>query len=264
MEHLTTEALARLVDEVPTPDERGHLNRCRRCRDEFDALQAQTMGLSHLPDLRPPRGDWESLEVRLRGEGLIRASEEWGDRGGAGSARRGQRSGQASWQRVAAAALLLALGAGAGAGGMALAADGSAGTPPGRVAAGSGVVPGSGLAALDLPAIQAALGLDARGATLSLEEAEELVQATESWYLSALLRDRDRVGAESGEGGPREWSDPVSRYAALEALMAAGQAAIREAPADPFLNGLMMNVRAEREAVLRGIRSAAASEGEWY
>jgi hypothetical protein len=147
---------------------------------------------------------------------------------------------------------------------MAIVGDGGGWAHAGTFAGGADRVAGGGIGEMSLPAIQAALGLDGPGASLSMEEAEELVRATESWYLSALLRYRERVGAGSGEGGREEWGDPVSRYAALEALMAAGQAAIREAPADPFLNGLMMNVRAEREAALRGIRSASASEGEWY
>jgi hypothetical protein len=249
MEHLTTEALARLVDEAPTPEERGHLNRCRRCRDELDALQAQTLGLSHLPDLRPPRGDWESLELRLRREGLIHAD---GDGAWGGGHRRIRRMNP--WLQGAAAVLLLAVGAGAGAGGMALSTGGAPGEARGEPRT----------AGLDLPAVQAALGMDRAADRISVAEAEELVRVTESWYLSALVRYRERLGVEEGGDAPGAWGDPVTRYAALETLLAAGRAALREAPADPFLNGLLLNMQAEREATLRGIRAGSENSAEWF
>ena len=47
--------------------------------------------------------------------------------------------------------------------------------------------------------------------------------------------------------------DPRSRYAALEYLVAASQAAVRQAPADPFLNGLLASTLAERETALQRI-----------
>jgi hypothetical protein len=265
MEHLTNETLARLVDEAPDAGERAHLNRCRRCRDELDAMQAQTLGLSHLPDLRPPRGDWESLEVRLRGEGLVRGTLEHDGRRAGGDRRR--RGGQGWFQAAAAAALLLA-GAGAGAGGVALAGGLQGGASPSAdlrtPRAGAEGASLASLGTLDLPSVQAALGVAPTGDDLTVEEAEALVRATEGWYLSALLRYRERAGVGGQGGGRAEWDDPVSRYAALETLMAAGQAAINEVPADPFLNGLLLNVRAEREAVLRGMRADARDDGEWY
>jgi hypothetical protein len=50
-------------------------------------------------------------------------------------------------------------------------------------------------------------------------------------------------------------SDAESRYAALEYMVRAGQAALREAPTDPFLNGLVASTMAEREAWLKLISS---------
>ncbi|CAN5735587.1 hypothetical protein BH23GEM11_BH23GEM11_15610 [soil metagenome] len=257
--HLDSETLARLVDDVPSPTERTHLNRCRRCRDELDALQVQTLGLSHLPDLRPPQGDWDSLEPRLRAEGLIRADHArparqaaGGTRHVGGSARARRRGDVAGWTRWAAAVVLLLGGAGLGAGAVTVLGDGV--RPGGSSVAG----PGVSSAARDLAAVPAALGLWGTGGPASAEEAEELVRLTESWYRSALLRYREEAGRGWGD------DDPLTRYIALEALLAAGQAALTEAPTDPFLNGLLVNMQAEREAALRGIRTVSQGEGEWF
>jgi hypothetical protein len=72
MEHLSLEALARLVDETPFRSERRHLARCPDCSRELALLREQTEALRSLPDLRPAPGDWPALEafdllVRLDG-----------------------------------------------------------------------------------------------------------------------------------------------------------------------------------------------------
>ncbi|HSG47225.1 MAG TPA: hypothetical protein VLA43_05330, partial [Longimicrobiales bacterium] len=72
MEHLTRESLARLVDEGPRAEEAQHLATCLVCTSELEALRAQTRALGSLPEIRPPLGDWEVLEARLRSEGLIK------------------------------------------------------------------------------------------------------------------------------------------------------------------------------------------------
>jgi hypothetical protein len=244
MEHLNIEALARLLDEPGAEPEREHLNRCRRCRDELDALRAQTLALSHLPDMRPPRGDWETLEARLWEEGLLRSGSVEGGRSA--------RPLPAWWRAAAVVALLM----GGTALGMGLSAvrggDGAvAGGEPAGVRTAAGTSAGS-LAALDP---------EAAAPDLTLDEAEDLVRLTESWYLTALVRYRDRLELEEGE--PASSADPLTRYAALEALLAASQAAVQEAPTDPFLNGLLVNMRAEREATLRGIRATSAA-ASWY
>ena len=75
MEHLTYDALARLVNEPPSSSERQHLQNCSQCAEEFRALRRQSDALGGLAALRPPSGDWESLEARLVSEGLIRTPE---------------------------------------------------------------------------------------------------------------------------------------------------------------------------------------------
>lgn len=72
MEHLTVETLARLVDDEPTPFERGHLTACELCASELAAMRDQTEALATLPEIMPPMGDWKVLEARLRSDGLVR------------------------------------------------------------------------------------------------------------------------------------------------------------------------------------------------
>jgi len=269
MEHLTPETLARLADDAPDPTEAAHLDQCRHCRDEVQALQAQVRALSHLSDLRPPPGDWEALEVRLGAEGLLRreptetppasATSRGESRRGTGPSQGGSQGGGGgwgagpSWLQVAAAVLLLVGGAGLGMGAGTLMDQGERGTPSPSASAGEPV----GLDAVMLAALDPSGG----EVDLSLEDAEELVRLTEQWYLTALTRYRDR--ALGRDAPPTGHGDPFTRYAALEALMAASQAAVREVPTDPFLNGLLVNMRAEREATLRGLRAASTADN-WY
>jgi hypothetical protein len=257
MEHLTPETLARLTDEAPAPSEAAHLDRCRRCREEVEALRAQTRALADLPALRPPPGDWEALEARLAAVGLLRRKATKSSpaspspRGGGGGG--GGWGAGPSWLQAAAAVLLLVGGAGMGMGAGTLLDRGERAVPFPSASTGEPL----GLDAVTLAALDPSAG----EVNLSLEEAEELVRLTEEWYLMALTRYRDR--ALGRDAPPMGHGDPFTRYAALEALMAASQAAVREVPTDPFLNGLLVNMRAEREATLRGLRSASTADN-WY
>jgi hypothetical protein len=100
MEHLTAEALARLVDEAPTTGEAGHLAKCEACTAELMALREQTEALAGLPEILPPLGDWKVLEAQLRSEGLVRDQ---------GLARRLGLARTPAWM-PAAAAIVLFLG----------------------------------------------------------------------------------------------------------------------------------------------------------
>lgn len=259
MEHLNPETLARLADEAPTPEEAEHLDVCRRCREEVDAVRAQTRALSHLPDLRPPPGEWEALEAGLLGEGLLRREPAPEHSSRFAPEERRSLPGGGGWGpgpsrlQAAAAILLLVGGAGLGVGASAL-LDADAGAPALSTTA---AAPGLSLDAVTL----AALDPSTAEVDLSMEEAEELVRLTEGWYLTALTRYRDQ--AVGRDAPPSGYGDPFTRYAALEALMAASQAAVREVPTDPFLNGLLVNMRAEREATLQGLR-ASSTTANWY
>ena len=216
MDHLSTETLARLVDETPNPGEAEHLAGCRGCASELDALRAQTQALAALPEIRPPLGDWEVLEARLRSEGLVREPGLFARLGLAHTP---------PWMRGAAAAALF-LG---------------------------GSLVGSALTSRQAGDSRLAAGAEASQfaatGTEDVAVAAAEVRVAEENYINALARYRHLVG----QGGGEDMGDPSSRFAALEYLVAASQAALRQAPADPFLNGLLASTLAEREVTLRRI-----------
>ena len=216
MEHLTHDTLARLVDERPNPEEREHLEACSRCAEEFRALRLQSDALGGLAALRPPSGDWESLEARLASEGLIRTQETF---------RRFGFAAAPAWMQAAAAVVIFFGGTGFG------------------LAFTNGPRP-DGLSPEDilLPVSQIS----------SAEDAVRAVELSEQAYMQALVRYRQLTG---GSDGPRV-ADPLSRVTALEGLLAASQEAVRLAPADPVFNGFLVNVLAERQEVLRQISTS--------
>lgn len=224
MGHLTVESLARIVSEAPYPEEREHLDSCPACQAELDALREQTESLGSLPDLRPPAGDWEALEGRLISEGLVRSSGISHARG---------RPWTIRWLQAAAALVLFmggaALGSGITAGGDGEDSGDLAGavSAPGRelVPVGSGVAP-----------------------PVDLTEAASAVRLAERQYIDALVQYRQMLDAQEE---PTLLGDPTSRFAAVEAIVAAGRAALEQAPADPFVNGVLVSAMAEREALLR-------------
>ncbi len=216
MKHLTNDTLARLVDERPSPDERAHLDACSRCAEELRAFSLQSDALGGLAVLRPPSGDWESLEARLVGEGLIRTPETF---------RRFGFAAAPAWMQAVAAIVVFLGGTGFG---LAL----TKGATP------DGLSPES----LLLPLLQ----------TSSPEEAVRTVELAERAYMQALARYRQLAGG--GAGSPV--ADPLSLLTALEGLLAASQDAVRLAPADPVFNGFLVNVLAERQEVLRQISTS--------
>lgn len=243
MRHLTSETLARLVDEEPSGDERDHLASCPRCAAELDALRDQTDALASMPDRRPPADGWSDLEERLRGDGLLRPAGDESFR----------RAGAPAWLRAAAAIVLFLGGAAVGtAATRAISgeAGGEAGSEAGSEAA--------AVAEVEPPA--SASVADASPDELSVDRAAQRLVAAEEQYVDALIQYR-RLARESGEEADAA-ADPAGRFAALEALVATSRAALREAPADPFLNGVLAGAVAERQATLRTI--AAEPTDDWY
>ena len=93
--------------------------------------------------------------------------------------------------------------------------------------------------------------------TTTVEDAASAVRVAEQNYVTAITWYQQLLTAESGiEAGV----DPISRYAALEHLAAVSQAAVRQAPGDSFLNGLLLSVLGEREATARLV----ASQNDWF
>ena len=163
MEHLTHETLARLVDERPSPGERGHLEACSGCAEELRAFRLQSDALGGLAALRPPPGDWESLEARLVSEGLIRTPETF---------RRFGFAAAPAWMQAAAAVVVFLGGTGFG---IALTRGTSA----------DGLSPEARLRVSQIS---------------SAEEAVRAVESAEQTYMQALVRHRQLAG---GNEGPR-------------------------------------------------------------
>lgn len=221
MGHLTTESLARMVSEAPLAEEKEHLDSCPACQAELQALKEQTDAMGALPDLRPPTGDWEALEARLVTEGLVRSS---------GLSLRANRWHSRGWLQAAAALVLFVGGTAVGS----LYFRGGPGLEQ--------VAPGSP-SGLELVPVSSY----AQPAS-NLTEAAEAVRLAERQYIDALVQYRQIVDAQ---GEPSLIGDPTSRFAALEGIVAAGRAAVQQAPADPFVNGVLVQALAEREVILR-------------
>jgi len=219
MGHLTAEALARLVDEAPSADERAHLSACEACAQEITAFRDQAVALAGLPEILPPKGDWKVLEAQLRSEGLIEDQ---------GLARKLRLARTPTWMPAAAAVVLFLGGAALGAG--VTARDRTAGV-------GSGV--------------------EIASAT-NVETAATAVRIAEQEYVTAVSRYRELLGRD---GADPAMVDPISRYAALEHLVSVSQAAVRQAPGDPFLNGFLASAIAERDAALRVV---SAGQDNWF
>lgn len=229
MGHLTIEGLARLVNEAPTPDEEQHLKSCAECRVELEALRGQTEAIGTLPDLRPPPGDWEALEARLASEGLIRSS---------GLGRRAPRWWASGWMQAAAAVVLFLGGTTLGS-----ALNNSEGIPQSAQ-----IGPPQGLELIPV-------GVQAQPVS-SLAEAHAAVNIAEQQYMLSLLQYRQILDVQ---GGPNMVGEPTSRLAGIEAILASARAAVNQAPADPYVNGVLVSAMAEKEAVLRNASLSGGS-----
>jgi hypothetical protein len=97
----------------------------------------------------------------------------------------------------------------------------------------------------------------ATNAVANVEDAASAVSAAERDYVTAVARYRELLA----QGGGEVDTDPISRFAALEHLVAVSQAAVRQAPGDPFLNGFLASAMAERDAALRMVSS---SRDNWF
>lgn len=245
MRHLTTEELARLVDEAPAPEEREHLERCAECTAEMEALRAQTRNLSSLPDPRPPSDGWDGVEERLREEGLV--EERPRHRG-----RPRHRVSGSPWLRAAAALVLFLGGTAVGAAANRVVEGGGEDRPAAVARADDGDDPPA-------EGENVTVG-ETTEETTGIEEAAARLVSAEERYVDALVEYRRLV--DDVDGSEVEPADPAGRFAALETLVATSRAALREAPEDPFLNGVLAGAVAERRTTLQTI--AADPGEEWY
>lgn len=243
MRHLTLEALARLVDEAPQSQEQAHLAACGGCREELEALRAQTEALRMLPSVLPPPDSWPALSRRMRAEGIIR---------GGGRPAMTRRPAPAL-TRIAAALTLFAAGAAAGyavrgplvgdaAQVVARADDARSGQGGGDVPAGHGAQgPGGATEGTDPGTLSSYPG----GAT---ETAGEEVERTDAMFAAAL----DRFMRASGTPAP----DPAARLAALDNIVLTTAEALNESPSDPVINSYHVTAVAQRRELIRQLTSS--------
>src|ERR1051326_6865364 len=61
MQHLHEEALARLADNDPAPEEALHLVECDLCRSRLTSFRADLAALRQLPAEPPPSAEWTRI-----------------------------------------------------------------------------------------------------------------------------------------------------------------------------------------------------------
>jgi len=118
-----------------------------------------------------------------------------------------------------------------------------------------GTAVGAAVAAHGLPGTGPGAAQLAENATV--QDAADAVRVAETQYVTALTRYREIL---TKDGDDADAGDPTSRYAALQYLVAASQAAVRQAPADPFLNGMLASTLAESQAVA----SRMSKKDNWF
>lgn len=259
MQHLDSERLAALDHEPATVTELAHLAACADCRTERDAFAALAQLASAAGDVDDVHGaerltDWSRLSVQLRSEGLLRTTGEHAIDVDAtplvvrslkgvdvsGSHRTPAVVPQrvavhsprvAPWMRLAAA-LMLVLG----------------GAALGRVSTGASLLsPDVGAALADSASTTGVL--TDGGAFASVEEATRV--------LTTAQRDYERASLWLASNDTTVRSPDVyrARLAALDQMMAASRAALRDAPQDPVLNHYYLAAYTAREATLQQLIS---------
>jgi hypothetical protein len=226
MQHLHTERLAALGDDLPTAEETAHLAVCDACAHEVSAYQ-RLVAIAHAE--REPFGlpltRWESIATELAHDAVrhdrsvaVRRSNPW-------------------MLQVAAGLLLVAGGAMAG-----------------RMSAGSDPLPTAAATAVSSTDNRATSQLDADSAVFkTAEEARAAQQRSEMTYqqATAYLARIDTTGG--GNPSPVAYR---SRLAALDRVLSTTRDALREAPHDPVINGYYLTTLGQREATLRQLNTA--------
>jgi hypothetical protein len=223
MSHLSTDRLAALGDEQPTPAEAAHLAACEVCAREHAAYRTLVgMARAESSALGLPLTRWDTIADALARE---RPAPDTANR-------------RTRWPMQAAAGLLLLAG----------------GAMLGRTTAGASPLPGE----LSPPVRTAAQSASAPSRALdtafvSLDDARRAQQLSETVYqrAAAYLAQYDTVAAS--EGSPVAYR---SRLAALDRVISASREAMRDAPHDPVINGYYLTTINQREATLRQLNTA--------
>jgi hypothetical protein len=243
MSHLSTERLAALADDAPTPAELAHLASCAGCARERAAYRALVeLAATESTRIGEPLTRWDALAPALAADGVIDT----------GSARTpGRRRAAARWSQAAAAVLLAAAGIGVGrftAGASMVPAlhFGPASSAPSN-APGTATAPSPD--ALATPVSNAgAASADSAPRFQSVEDARGVEARAQATYQAAMafLAQTDTVGrSENTPAAVR------TRLAALDRVGATMGRALHEAPYDPVINGYYLATMGQREATIR-------------
>jgi hypothetical protein len=227
MSHLSTDRLAALGDEAPTPVEAAHLATCDACAREHAAYRALvTMAHEERGAIGIPLTRFEAIASGLATEPVVVSPAT---RAAAQRAR--PRIFLRTPMRAAAGFLLLAGGVMAG--------RVSAGVPPLSIGAQVATAP------TPIPRVDSA-------SFASIEQARDAQLHSEALYqqAAAYLAEHDTTGV--GEGSPVAYR---SRLAALDQVISTTREAMRQAPHDPVINGYYLTTLGQREATLRQLNT---------
>jgi hypothetical protein len=239
--HLDAERLASFDHDAPTSEELAHLAACAYCRAEreaFDALVTAAAAVASAPvDADAPRlASWDAIAAGLRREGMLTgqapAVEAPRDRALGGAAPAPRRVVPVrSLLRYAAAVAALATSALLG-----------RATAPAGVASEPGVTaPSASTPAFGVASGGAGYGSVAE-ATAALARAQAEYERASLWL--------------AGNDSTARSSDVYrARLAALDQMMEASRAALRDAPQDPVLNHYYFAAYTAREATLQQLSS---------
>ena len=238
MLHLSTDRLAELGDDAPTPEEAVHLASCEVCAHERDAyLSLVAMAHAEREPFGLPLTRWDAIAAELA------APATASDTRGVHTARSHR------WMLQVAAGLLLVAG----------------GAMLGRVSTGARALPGAratpAAVVASVNGSPSTVRLVSDSATFtSIDEARAAQLRSELLYqqAAAFLARVDTTGA--GNGSPVAYR---SRLAALDQVITTTREAMREAPHDPVINGYYLTALGQREATLRQLNTALPTSLRW-
>jgi len=239
MQHLSTDRLAALGDERPTPDEATHLATCATCAREQAAFRS-LVAMAHAEQgaIGLPLTRWDELARAYRADVSSAPAD---GRSSSDVVDIAARRRMTRWPMQAAAGLLLLAG----------------GAMLGRASAGASFLPSAGssetaasnTATTTTSAVQPA----SDSIFTSVADARAAQQRYELLYQQAAAFLAQHDSSAPGQGNPVAYR---SRLAALDRVISTTRDAMRDAPHDPVINGSYLTTLGQREATLRQLNTA--------
>lgn len=230
IQHLSTDRLAAMADETPTPQEATHLAACWDCRAEVAAHRRLARLAAMAPTPTEPLTAWSQLAPQLRAEGLVVDAPTQG--GGAPAVpfmkATDKKPKLQLWALRTAAGFALIVG----------------GAIAGRISAGVPFVAAKQEFTAALPVAENAQYTNPSEALQALTVAQQQYQAA-----AAFLAAQDTNSRFVGMNQERY----RARLDALDEIAATTRAALYRAPQDPMLNQYYLTTLGAREATLREI-----------